>query len=293
MCGIAGFLDPRGTTDRAALEATAGAMAHAIAHRGPDDEGTWVDADAGVALGHRRLSIVDLSPEGHQPMASASGRYVIVFNGEIYNYEAIRAELDAAARRRASAATPTPRCCSPRSSAGALHGALERFNGMFAFALWDRQARTLHLARDRIGREAALLRPGRRPLRVRLGAEGAARASLASTPGRPRRARALPALRLRAGAPLDLRRRRQAAAGHARRGARRAGRRDRRANLPLLGPRRRRPDGARDALRRSRDDDARDELAVASRTRSGCAWSPTCRSARSSRAASIRRPSSR
>jgi asparagine synthase (glutamine-hydrolysing) len=151
MCGIAGFLDPRGTTDRASLEAAARGMARAIAHRGPDDEGAWADADAGIALGHRRLSIVDLSPEGHQPMASATGRYVIAFNGEIYNFEAIRAELDAAAdapRWRGHSDTEVMLAAFERWG---VDGALTRLNGMFAFALWDRQARTLHLARDRMG----------------------------------------------------------------------------------------------------------------------------------------------
>src|SRR5262245_48819032 len=74
-------------------------MADALAHRGPDDRGVWADAAAGVGLGHRRLAIVDLTPEGHQPMASADGRYVLVFNGEIYNFRVLRAELEAAGAR--------------------------------------------------------------------------------------------------------------------------------------------------------------------------------------------------
>ena len=90
MCGIAGFLD-RTMGSQLAMPLVRG-MARSIAHRGPDDEGAWNDAEAGIALAHRRLSIVDLSPAGHQPMFSADGRLVIVFNGEIYNYEAIRGE---------------------------------------------------------------------------------------------------------------------------------------------------------------------------------------------------------
>ena len=93
MCGFAGFL----TADASALgspEAVATRMALAIAHRGPDDAGAWADAQAGIALGHRRLSIVDLSPAGHQPMHSACGRYVLAFNGEIYNHLEMRAELE-------------------------------------------------------------------------------------------------------------------------------------------------------------------------------------------------------
>src|SRR5512134_2796401 len=93
MCGIAGFWQARGAP-HADLAADARAMADTLAHRGPDDEGVWVDPGACIALAHRRLSIVDLSPEGHQPMHSASRRYVIVFNGEIYNYRDLRAELE-------------------------------------------------------------------------------------------------------------------------------------------------------------------------------------------------------
>jgi asparagine synthase (glutamine-hydrolysing) len=151
MCGIAGFLDPRGSSDRATLETTARAMARAIAHRGPDDEGAWADPDAGIALGHRRLAVVDLSPEGHQPMASASGRYVIAFNGEVYNHAAIRAEIESAGdapRWRGHSDTEAMLAAIERWG---VDGALARFNGMFAFALWDRATRTLHLARDRMG----------------------------------------------------------------------------------------------------------------------------------------------
>ena len=126
-------------------------MADAIAYRGPDDSGTWTDADAGVALGHRRLSIIDLSVEGHQPMPSASGRYVIVYNGEIYNYADIRAELDAGAappRWRGHSDTEVMLAAFDRWG---VADTLPRLNGMFALALWDRETRTLHLARDRMG----------------------------------------------------------------------------------------------------------------------------------------------
>src|SRR5437660_12389002 len=90
MCGIAGFWDRGGVGE---MWRTARSMADAIRHRGPDDSGEWCDERAGIALAHRRLSILDLSPEGHQPMISASGRYVIVFNGEVYNYEELRKKL--------------------------------------------------------------------------------------------------------------------------------------------------------------------------------------------------------
>jgi asparagine synthase (glutamine-hydrolysing) len=151
MCGIAGLIDPTASTSHEDLAALARTMADAIAHRGPDDAGTWVDAAAGVALGHRRLSIIDLSPHGHQPMVSASGRYVIVYNGEIYNHEGIRAAIDAVGsppRWRGHSDTEVMLAAFERYG---IDDALARFNGMFAFALWDRSTRTLHLARDRLG----------------------------------------------------------------------------------------------------------------------------------------------
>jgi asparagine synthase (glutamine-hydrolysing) len=92
MCGIAGVLTSS-TAARATLARDALAMANSLAHRGPDDHGIWSDLDAGIALTHRRLAIVDLSPAGHQPMISADGRFIIIFNGEIYNFQEIRTEL--------------------------------------------------------------------------------------------------------------------------------------------------------------------------------------------------------
>lgn len=151
MCGIAGFLnlkqtikDPMGALER---------MTNSIAHRGPDDHGHWFDHAAGIALGHRRLSILDLSPAGHQPMLSASGRYVIVFNGEIYNYRDVRVELEALADSK----VPIWRGHSDTEvmlaafEAWGVEEAVKRFVGMFAVALWDRQNRCLHLIRDRVG----------------------------------------------------------------------------------------------------------------------------------------------
>ena len=95
MCGIAGLWQPR-CDSAEALEAIAGAMARAIRHRGPDDSGLWSDPASGFAVAHQRLAVVDLSPAGHQPMKSATGRYVIVFNGEIYNHRALRLQLEGA-----------------------------------------------------------------------------------------------------------------------------------------------------------------------------------------------------
>lgn len=149
MCGIAGFLA------QSRLDASAGhvlrSMTDKIRHRGPDDEGSWIDYEAGVALGHRRLSIIDLSSAGHQPMLSHSGRYVIVYNGEIYNYRDIRFELEN------NGAAPSWRGHSDTEVLLAsvehwgFEKTLQRLNGMFAFALWDRQQRQLFLARDRLG----------------------------------------------------------------------------------------------------------------------------------------------
>jgi len=125
-------------------------MTNAIVHRGPDDEGQWLDVPAGIALGHRRLSILDLSSAGRQPMHSISGRYVIIFNGEIYNHALIRAELERLAHRNWRGHSDTEVILEAFETWG-LQAALGRFTGMFAVALWDRQERRLHLMRDRIG----------------------------------------------------------------------------------------------------------------------------------------------
>jgi asparagine synthase (glutamine-hydrolysing) len=149
MCGIVGFLETTGATGADELAARARAMAETLAHRGPDDAGVWVDAEAGVALGHRRLAVIDLSPEGRQPMVSASGRFVIVYNGEVYNFRALRAELErGGVRFRGHSDTEVMLEAVGRWG---FEDALARFNGMFAFALWDRHDRRVYLARDRLG----------------------------------------------------------------------------------------------------------------------------------------------
>jgi len=133
----------------AELEQTALRMALALQHRGPDDQGTWADEHASLALAHRRLAILDLSSEGHQPMHSADKRYVLVFNGEIYNFEALRNSLEQRGhpfRGRSDTEVMLGAFCQ-----WGIFPALERFVGMFAFALWDRWTRRLHLARDRAG----------------------------------------------------------------------------------------------------------------------------------------------
>lgn len=150
MCGIAGLLVPGGA-DAASLARRVEAMARAIAHRGPDGDGFWVDAAAGIALGHRRLAIIDLSDTGRQPMASACGRYVLSYNGEIYNHDDLRAGLLACGTTfRGRSDTEVLLALIARDG---LVAALEAANGMFALALWDREARTLALARDRFGQK--------------------------------------------------------------------------------------------------------------------------------------------
>jgi len=148
MCGISGFWGP-GFGNSHEMREVAAEMANTLRHRGPDDAGVWVDTQTGIALGHRRLAIVDLSPEGHQPMESGCGRYLIAFNGEIYNFPALREQLENSGHRFRGR-SDTEVLLSSISEWG-LFPALERTNGMFAFALWDRQERQLHLVRDRIG----------------------------------------------------------------------------------------------------------------------------------------------
>ena len=148
MCGIAGFLAPDGLAPEPA-HGIVRAMAGTLAHRGPDGEGVWVDGPAGIALGHRRLAVLDLSPLGRQPMHSAAGRYVLTYNGEVYNVRALRAELEAGGSRFAGRSDTE--VLLEAVEAWGLRGALDRCNGMFALALWDRRDRVLHLARDRAG----------------------------------------------------------------------------------------------------------------------------------------------
>ena len=149
MCGLTGFFTHCGAHRDDAMSRAIADMTATLAHRGPDASGIWVDADARIALGHRRLSIVDLSVRGQQPMHSASGRYVISYNGEIYNHAELRAQL--------------PNCSFHGSSdtevllaaieAWGLEATLKRANGMFALALWDREQRCLQLVRDRMGKK--------------------------------------------------------------------------------------------------------------------------------------------
>ncbi len=158
MCGFVGFLRGEGCQAEAA-RALVTLMSDAIAHRGPDDAGAWVDPAAGLAFGHRRLAVLDLSPAGHQPMHSASGRFVIVFNGEIYNHPELRHKIQGMGAMVPSTGGEV-RAWQGHSDTETLLAAIETWGvaealracvGMFAFALWDRQERTLTLARDRFG----------------------------------------------------------------------------------------------------------------------------------------------
>jgi len=147
MCGIVGII-----TKERALEKVR-AMSASITYRGPDDEGHWTCDTAGIGLGHRRLSIVDLSPAGRQPMESACRRYIMTFNGEIYNFAEIKGRLereDSALSKQWKGTSDTEVALAAISRWGVMRS-LESFAGMFAFALWDRKEQVLYLARDRIG----------------------------------------------------------------------------------------------------------------------------------------------
>jgi asparagine synthase (glutamine-hydrolysing) len=151
MCGLTGFVDFRLESTESELLERARAMARRIEHRGPDDSGEWADASVGVAFGFRRLAIIDLSAAGHQPMRSASGRYVIQFNGEVYNFESIRRELEIAGLAPEWRGHSDTEVMLAAIEAWGLVASLKRFIGMFAFALFDREDRALHLVRDRFG----------------------------------------------------------------------------------------------------------------------------------------------
>ena len=148
MCGITGFWND-GPVRASEARATVDAMSAALAHRGPDDQGRWLEPSAGIVLGHRRLSIVDLSPGGHQPMTRIGGRHVLAYNGEVYNHAELRDELRGlGARFRGTSDTEVVLAAMDRWG---VREAIERLNGMFALAVWDRAERRLTLVRDRLG----------------------------------------------------------------------------------------------------------------------------------------------
>ena len=151
MCGITGFITAGSPFSSVEMERVLATMTDTIIHRGPDDGGSWSDAEAGVWLGHRRLAIVDLSPAGHQPMQSASGRYMIAFNGEIYNHLSLRQVLETAGQSPSWRGHSDTETLLAGFDAWGVQGTVERAVGMFAFAVWDRQNSTLTLGRDRLG----------------------------------------------------------------------------------------------------------------------------------------------
>lgn len=151
MCGIAGYLVDSSTAAAFSERAVLHEMANAIRHRGPDDEGIWTDPHYGVGLAHRRLAILDLSPGGHQPMVSACRRFVIAFNGEIYNHQSLRRDLESVGHSfRSSSDTEV---LIEAVARWGIEATCRRLVGMFAFALWDSRERCLWLARDRIGKK--------------------------------------------------------------------------------------------------------------------------------------------
>lgn len=147
MCGISGYWDQR----RRVSDNIIRLMSDRLVHRGPDGDGVWVDHTAGIALAHRRLAILDLSPAGRQPMQSSSARYVITFNGEIYNYLTIRRDLEKAGVAPEWRGHSDTEVMLAAFEHWGIRASLERFVGMFAFALWDKRDRKLTLARDRLG----------------------------------------------------------------------------------------------------------------------------------------------
>jgi len=148
MCGIAGILS-KSPAEHGWLSARVEAMMSAIRHRGPDDEGVWVSADSGVGLGFRRLAIIDTSQMGHQPMVSRSGRYTVVFNGEVFNHRALGKDVEQrGASFRGHSDTEVLLACF---EAYGIQASIRRFVGMFAIAVWDAEQRELHLVRDRLG----------------------------------------------------------------------------------------------------------------------------------------------
>lgn len=149
MCGIAGVLDPQASTSRRDLKAMVQALVRSVAHRGPDASGYWIAESSGIALGHQRLSILDLSRTGDQPMASAGGRFVLTYNGEIYNYQRLRSDLEH--RGAIFRGTSDTEVMVNGLEVWGPEETLARADGMFAFAAWDTLRRELVLARDRFG----------------------------------------------------------------------------------------------------------------------------------------------
>jgi asparagine synthase (glutamine-hydrolysing) len=151
VCGIVGFIEPEGFASGGQAQKILGLMVRSLSHRGPDDEGLWFDAQSGIALGHRRLAVIDLSPQGRQPMESPDGRYVISFNGEIYNFRLLAEELERTGLAPFWRGHSDTEVFLAAIAAWGLKEALRKSVGMFAFALYDKRERILYLVRDRMG----------------------------------------------------------------------------------------------------------------------------------------------
>ena len=149
MCGLTGFFDPSGNCSEKDMATIVKKMATTLRHRGPDDDGIWCDGDAGIAIGHRRLAIIDLSSQGHQPMVSGNGEWVIAYNGEVYNFPELHADLVKAGipfKGRSDTEVILEGCAH-----WGIAETINRLVGMFAIALWNRKTRSLTLVRDRLG----------------------------------------------------------------------------------------------------------------------------------------------
>ncbi|WLD93011.1 asparagine synthase (glutamine-hydrolyzing) [Alkalihalobacillus sp. AL-G] len=151
MCGFAGFINRRQKMGREYNQRVIQDMTNNISHRGPDDSGYWIENNSGLTIGHRRLSIIDLSPSGHQPMASFSGRYIIAFNGEIYNFHNVKEELFRTSSQSVFQGHSDTEVILAAVETWGLEHCVNKFVGMFAFALYDRNTKELYLVRDRIG----------------------------------------------------------------------------------------------------------------------------------------------
>ena len=151
MCGLTGCMTWQRPMDQVTLASWIHKSAEQLQHRGPDDHGPWTDSQSGIALGHRRLSILDPSAQGHQPMISQDERLILTYNGEIYNFAELRKDL-AAVGIQYKGRSDTEVLIAAISKWGLLE-TLSKINGMFAFALWDRQEQRLHLVRDRFGQK--------------------------------------------------------------------------------------------------------------------------------------------
>jgi asparagine synthetase B (glutamine-hydrolysing) len=211
MCGIAGFVGG-GWNGDAETRAILARMKAGIAHRGPDHSDVWIDSENRVGFAHNRLAILDLSAAGNQPMQSHSGRFVVIYNGEIYLE--VRDELASIDRAPNWAGHSDTETLLAAIDAWGVRDALERATGMFAFALWDRQERTLVLARDRLGEKPLYYgRQGGAAVSVRLRAQGDGRASAVPEGYRSRSADPSAPVQLHPGAILHLRGHPKAAGG--------------------------------------------------------------------------------